>query len=182
MFTFGSDILAVHCGGGAAAFGGCADSLDLGVAGPWVAWRSVVWRAEGTPDGRSWCLAVVIGAERRGLWRRAGEAGEGLAAAAPGLGREPGGGALGVAGLAGLPGGEDLLVAGDEQAGEPERERGQAREAAPASGHVVAGGVLGGGEGPLGTGAPCVGAAVRRGGVVVFLPGLGRDFGRDGDG
>src|SRR5713101_291602 len=39
-------------------------------------------------------------------------------------------------------------------------ERGQAGEAAPAAGDVAGGGVFDGGEGPLGAGAPCVGAAV----------------------
>jgi hypothetical protein len=56
-----------------------------------------------------------------------------------------------------LEGAEDVLVAGGEQAGEPEVERGQAHEAAPAAGNVVAGGVLDGGEGALGGGAPVVG-------------------------
>ena len=57
-----------------------------------------------------------------------GEAGEGLAAAVPGFGGQAGCGAAGVVGLAGVPGGQDALVADGEQEGEPERERGQARE------------------------------------------------------
>ena len=115
------------------------------------------------------------------LWR-GGEAGEGLASAFPGLGREPGGGAAVVVGLAGVEGGEDALVADGEQAGDPEREGGQAGQAAPAAGDAGGGGVLDGGERALGAGAPCVGAAVRRGRVVVFLPGLGRHGRRDGEG
>jgi hypothetical protein len=66
------------------------------------------------------------------LWRGGGEAGEGLAAAFAGVGWEAGGGAPGVFGLAGVPGAEDALVAEGEQAGWPQRERGQSREAAPA--------------------------------------------------
>src|SRR5712664_1392756 len=52
---------------------------------------------------------------------------------------------------------------------------------APAAADVVAGGVLGGGEGPLGGGAPGVGVPVRLGGVVVFLRGLSVDLGGNGD-
>ena len=58
----------------------------------------------------------------------------------------------------------------------------QAHEAAPAAADVVAGGVLGGGEAAFGAGAAGVGAAACRGGVVVFLRGLGVHLGRDGDG
>src|ERR1035441_7589488 len=111
-----------------------------------------------------------------------GEAGEGLAAALADFGREAGGGPLVAVGLADVPGAEDALVADAEEAGQPQRERGYAREAAPAAGDAGGGGVLDGGEGPLGAGAPCVGAAVLGGGVVVLLPGLGRDLGGDGDG
>src|SRR6266536_3331586 len=74
-----------------------------------------------------------------------GEAGEGLAAPFPGPGREPGGGAPRVVGLAGVVGGEDALVADGEQAGDPQGERGQARQAAPAAGDAGGGGILDGG-------------------------------------
>ena len=73
-------------------------------------------------------MAVVIGTGCGGaggswLWRTGGEAGQCGAPPPAGLRREPGGGAAGVAGLAGVPGGEDALVADGEQAGKPERER-----------------------------------------------------------
>ena len=64
--------------------------------------------------------------------------------------------------LAGVPGGQDALVADGEQAGQPEHERCQAHEPGPAAGDVVGGGVLGGGEGSLGAGAPGVGLPVLR--------------------
>ena len=95
---------------------------------------------------------------------------------------EAGGGAAGVVGLAGIPGVQDALVADGEQAGQPQVQRGEAGEAAPASGDVAGGGVLDGGKRPLGAGAAGVGPAVGRGRVVVFLPGLGRDLRGDGDG
>jgi hypothetical protein len=76
--------------------------------------------------------------------------------------RVSGGGAAGVVGLAGVPGGQDALVADGEQAGELEHDRGEAREPGPAVGDVVGGGVLGGGEGPFGAGAAGVGPPVRR--------------------
>src|ERR1022692_1090916 len=126
--------------------------------------------------------AAVRAGGCRLLWRGGGEHGQGFALPSSGLRREPGGGAAGVVGLADVPGVEDALVADGEQAGEPQREGGQARESAPAAGDGGGGGVLDGGEGPLGAGAAGVGAAVRWGGVVVFLPGLCRDLGRDGDG
>src|SRR5258707_4314827 len=91
-------------------------------------------------------------AGRRVLWRDCGERGEGGAAAAPGPGREPGGGAPGGVGLAGVPGVEDALVAEGEQAGQPQRERGQGPEAAPTAGGVVAGGGPGWGGGGGGRG------------------------------
>jgi len=103
-----------------------------------------------------------------------GQAGEGLASSAAGFGGQAGRGAAGIVGLAGVPGGQDALVADGEQAGEPERDRGQAREPGPAVGDVVGGGVLDGGEGPFGAGAAGVGLAVRGGGVVVFLRGFGK--------
>src|ERR1035438_9843053 len=68
------------------------------------------------------------------LWRAGGEAGEGLAAALADFGREAGGGPLVAVGLADVPGAEEALVADAEEAGQPQRERGYAREAAPAAG------------------------------------------------
>src|SRR5205807_9805058 len=104
-----------------------------------------------------------------GLWRgvrawlwRGSDAGEGGFAptfACPG--REAGGGAALVFGLAGVPGGENALVADGVQAGEPERERGEAHEAAPAAADGVTGWVFDGGEASFGGGAAGVGAAVR---------------------
>src|SRR5947208_9520230 len=110
-------------------------------------------------------LAMIAGA---GLGR-CGGGGEGLAAPAAGPGWQAGCGAAGGVGLAGVPGFQDALVADGQQAGEPEHDRGQAREPGPAAGDVVAGRVLGGGEGPLGAGAPGVGLAVFPGRVVVLL-------------
>ncbi len=96
-----------------------------------------------------------------GLWRGGGEAGECCAPPAfAGFGREPGGCALVAVGLADVPGAEDALVADGDQAADPQGERGQARQAAPAAGDAGGGGVLDGGEGPLGAGAPGVGASV----------------------
>jgi hypothetical protein len=155
-----------------------------------VAWPTWI-RARGTGvvvrGVATWAAAGCSRGWPRRLWRAGGEAGEGLAASLAGFRREPGGGPAGVVGLAGVEGGEDALVADGEQAGQPERDRGQAREAAPAAGDAGGGGVLDGGEGPLGAGAPGVGTPVRRGWVVVFLAGLGaldaigspgrRDFG-----
>src|SRR6266542_357409 len=116
------------------------------------------------------------------LWRGGGEAGERLAAPLAGFWREAGCGAAGVLVLAGVECGEDALVADGEQAGGEQRDRGQSHEPAPAAADVVAGRVLDGGEGPLGGGAPGVGPAVRLGGVVVFLRGLGVHLRRHGDG
>jgi hypothetical protein len=48
--------------------------------------------------------------------------------------------------LPGVPGARDALVADGESAGEPECERDQAHEAAPAAADVVAGGVFDGGS------------------------------------
>ncbi len=109
-------------------------------------------------------------------WRGAcgGQVGEGLASPAAGPGREAGRGAAGVVVLAEVPCDQDALVADGQQAGQPEHERCQAREPAPAAGDVVAGRVLGGGEGPLGAGAPGVGPPVRCRWVVVLLAGLGK--------
>jgi hypothetical protein len=115
----------------------------------------VVWVIWGVPVAAAGWVAP-------GLWRRCGgQAGEGLAAPAPGSGGQAGGGTAGVVVLAGVPGGQDALVADGEQAGEPEGEQGQAHDPRPAAGDVVGGGVFGGGEGPLGAGAPGVGLAVR---------------------
>src|ERR1017187_6032404 len=138
-----------------------------------------------------------------------GERGERLASPAPGFRGEPGGGAAGVFLLPGVPGGEDALVAGDEQCRGEQHQRGQAHQAAPAAADVVGGGVLGGGEAAFGAGAAGVGgaggrgggggvlgggeaafgagaagvgAAVPGGGVVVLLRGFRGDLGRDGEG
>src|SRR6516225_512798 len=164
-----------EAGWGAGCGAGClADAA--GRAGC-CAFRAVVWVVWAAMP-----LMVAVGC--RWLWRRCGggEAGAGLAAPAAGPGREAGCGAAGVVGLAGVPGGQDALVADGEQAGEPEHQRGQAHQAGPAAGDVVAGRVFGGGEGSLGAGAPGVGLAVLLGGVVVFLPGFGGRVWRDGDG
>src|ERR1017187_139696 len=109
------------------------------------------WRGAAGAGGKSggWPWAGVAW----WLRGRGGEAGEGCAASAAGAGRESCGGALGVAGLAGGPGGHDPLGAGDEQGRGEQGDGCQAHEAAPAAGNVVAGGVFGGGEGPLGGGA-----------------------------
>src|SRR5262249_60645860 len=102
---------------------------------------------------------VAAGAVPGSGWS-GGEAGGGLAAARAGFrGQAPGGAAL-VFVLAGVPGGEDPLVADDQQARGEQHEGCQAHEAAPAAGDVVAGGVLGGGEAALGAGAAGVGPAV----------------------
>ena len=116
------------------------------------------------------------GAGTCGLWRRGGEAARVWRRRFLVLGGRPSGGSAGVVGLAGVVGVQDALVADGQQAGDPQGERGQARQAAPAAGDAGGGGVLDGGEGALGAGAPGVGAPVRWGRVVVFLPGLGRDL------
>jgi hypothetical protein len=73
-----------------------------------------------------------------------------------------------------VPGGEDALVADRCQAGEPEHERSEAGEPDPAAGDVVGRCVFDAGVEPFGGGAPLVGEPPRGGGVVVFLPGLGK--------
>ena len=78
---------------------------------------------------------------------------QGRAAAFAGFRGQPGGGAAGVVFLPGVPGGEDPLVADDEQGGCGQHQRGQAHQAAPAAADVVGGGVLGGGEAAFGAGA-----------------------------
>ena len=116
-----------------------------------VAWLARLFRAAGCVLGAVvwviWGVPVTAaGWVAPGLWRRCGgQAGECLAASAPGFRGQAGRGAAGVAGLAGVPGGQDALIAGGQQAGEPEHEGCQAREPGPATGDVVAGGVLGGG-------------------------------------
>ena len=72
------------------------------------------------------------------------------------------GGAAGIVFLPGVPGGEDPLVADDEQRHCEQREGCQAHEAAPAAADVVGGGVLGGGEAAFGAGPAGVGASARR--------------------
>jgi hypothetical protein len=99
-----------------------------------------------------------------------------------GAGRQAGRGAADVFGLPDIPGCDDALVAGGEQAGDPQGERGQSGQAAPAAGDAGGGGVFDGGERPLGGGAPLVGLPPGGRRVVVLLPGFGRDRGGDGDG
>jgi hypothetical protein len=77
---------------------------------------------------------------------------------------------------------QDPLVADDQQRGGEQHEGGQARQAAPAAGDVVAGRVFRGGEAAFGAGAAGVGAALGGRGIVVFLPGFRVDVRRDGDG
>jgi hypothetical protein len=120
---------------------------------------------------------LVLGSGRSG-----GEAGEGPAAAFAGFRGEHGGGAAGAVLLAGVPGGEDALVADDEQGRGEQHQGGQSHQAAPAAGDVAGGGVLGGGEAALGSGAAGVGPAPGFGGVVVFLPGFRVHVCRDGEG
>src|SRR5271166_98298 len=141
--------------------------------GPWVIFAS----GSDIPG-----VFVVVRGAGCGLWRCCGEGGEWFAAPAAGPRGEAGRGAAGVIFLAPVPGGGDALVAGDGQAGGEQQAGGQAHDAAPAAGDVAGGGVLEGGEAAFGAGAACVGAAVRGGGVVVFLRGLGGDLGRDGEG
>jgi hypothetical protein len=77
--------------------------------------------------------------------REAGERGRGLAPSAfPGFRGEPGGGPPGGVGLAGVPGGEDALVADGKQAGEPHGERGESplRRHQPRAMLVVAGSLM----------------------------------------
>ena len=148
MFTFGSDIPRERP--------------------PWArfsrlrrAWRAVWAGSAGLACLSCGDLVLALGSPAvSGRGACGGQVGEGLAASAAGPGRQAGRGAAGVVVLAGVPGDQDALVADDEQAGEPEGERGQAREAAPAAGDVVGGRVLGGGEGPFGAGAPGVGPPV----------------------
>src|ERR1700691_846679 len=179
IFTFGSVILAgcglvpVSCAGGVLVAALCVSGAGCGHAAAVVLLCWVALVAGGVCAG---------GGERRAwLWWR-GEAGGGLAAAFAGFRGEPGGGPARVVFLPCVPGGEDPLVADDEQAGDGEHEGRQAHQAAPAAADVVGGGGLGGGEAACGAGAAGVGPAVRGGGVVVFLRGLGGGLGRDGDG
>jgi hypothetical protein len=81
-----------------------------------------------------------------------------------------------------VAGGQDALVADCQQAGDPQGERGQAHESAPAAGDAGGGAVFDGGVEAFGGGAPPVGPPPLWRGVVVLLPGFGRDLGRDGDG
>src|ERR1035438_5095530 len=84
------------------------------------------WWHAGSP-GRGGAAAGVAGCCARGavwrLWRR-GEAGECFAAPAAGFWREAGGGPVSVLGLACVEGGQDALVADDEQAAGEQCDRG----------------------------------------------------------
>jgi len=149
MFTFGSDVLRVWPSWGGLRAAACspecfqAGPAGLGCRGLGGAGGCAAWRGCAGAAGSGWGAC-------------GGQVGEGLAASASaaGPGWQAGCGAAGVVGLAGVPGVQDSLVADDEQAGEPERDRGQAGEPGPAAGDVAGGGVLGGGEGPLGAGCP----------------------------
>src|ERR1017187_3622619 len=167
VFTFHQDPCSRLGPTFSAAGGAGADRLEVILCvtrrGVWrglSAWIRARGIAVVVPVLRRLALPLAGAREPGLLWRAGGEAGEGLAAALPGFRREAGGCAPVVVGLADVPGAEDALVADGEQAGQPQGERGQAREAAPAAGDAGGGGVLDGGEGPLGAGAPGVGAAV----------------------
>src|SRR5215470_19010038 len=134
------------------AFGVCGVVPGRAGAACWL-WRCWCW------PGSSW-------AGSWGSGRSGGEAGEGPAAAFAGFRGEPGGGAAGVVLLPGVPGGQDALVADDEQGCGEQHQGGRAHEAAPAAGDVAGGGVPGGGEAAFGAGAAGVGAAPGRGGIV----------------
>src|SRR5439155_1613251 len=133
MFTFGSDIPRERP--------------------PWArfsrlrrAWRAVWAGPAGLACLSCGDLVLALGSPAvSGRGACGGQVGEGLAVSAAGPGRQAGRSAAGFVVLAGVPGDQDALVADDEQAGEPEGERGQAHEAAPAAGDVGAGRVLGGG-------------------------------------
>ena len=104
-----------------------------------VAGRWACSRGTSMPGLACWCGCGVVGC--RWLWRcrGGGEAGEGLAVLPAGFGGKPDCGAAGVVVLAGVPGGDDALVAG---------------------------GSINGAEGAFGTGAPTVGAPVCLGQVT----------------
>src|SRR2546429_2283806 len=142
MFTFGSDIPRERP--------------------PWArfsrlrrAWRAVWAGPAGLACLSCGDLVLALGSPAvSGRGACGGQVGEGLAVSAAGPGRQAGRGAAGVVVLAGVPGDQDALGAGDEQAGEPEGERGQAHEAAPAAGGGVGGRGLWGGGGPFGARGP----------------------------
>src|SRR5437762_10337643 len=130
MFTFGSDVPRERP--------------------PWArfsrlrrAWRAVWAGSAGLACLGCGDLVLVLGSPAvSGRGACGGQVGAGLAASAAGRGRQAGRGAAGVVVLAGVPGAQAALVADDGQAGEPEGERGQGREAAPAAGDGVGGRVL----------------------------------------
>ena len=140
---------------------GPCSRLGLTFLGPLAAWREPVFvslcvavvGACWPESGRAGAGGVLVSG---GLWRSGqawsglgGEAGEGsFPPAFACSGREAGRGPALVLGLAGVPGGEDALVADGVQGGEPERDGCEAHEAAPAAADGVAGGVLDGGEAP----------------------------------
>jgi hypothetical protein len=118
IFTFGSDIPARRL-----AWRGCRCAAGVTRLGGDFACRAAgsraCWHCRCCGSRCPWAGAVRVAggrcSVRRCLWRRGGEHGEGRAAAAPGSRREPGGCAAGVFLLAVVPGGDDPLVAGDDQ-------------------------------------------------------------------
>src|SRR4030081_683039 len=112
------------------------------------AWRAVWAGPAGLACLSCGDLVLALGSPAvSGRGACGGQVGEGLAVSAAGPGRQAGRSAAGCCVVAGRAGGR-------------EGERGQRHEAAPAAGDVVAGRVLGGGEGPFGAGAPGVGPPV----------------------
>src|SRR5450755_1934815 len=146
-------------------------------------WLLCVLVARSGACSRCWAgVFVVVRGAGYGLRRCCDKAGQGFAAPAAGPRGEAGGGAAGVVVLASVPCGGGGRVVGDGQAGGEQHPGCQAHDAAPAAGGVAGGGVFEGGEDAFGAGAPVIGAAVRGGGVVVFLRGLGQDVRGDGEG
>jgi hypothetical protein len=98
------------------------------------------------PDGVKRSLGWAGLVARRGLWR-GGERGETLAVLLAGFRRQAEPGPARGLGPAGVERGEDALIADGQQAGDPQGERGQARQPAPAAGDAGGCRVLDGGEG-----------------------------------
>lgn len=110
IFTFGSDILAcwqLMAWRRVVGVPGRAGCPGLPCAGHAFAW---LWRCRGGGAGAGLVVVAKAGSGRPG-----GEAGEGLAASFAGFRGQSGGCAALVFFLPGVPGGEDALVAGDQQ-------------------------------------------------------------------